>query len=80
MSANGWLQILLYSLVILAVTKPLGIYMFHVFEGDQQPLPRFLGPIERARCIGSAGSIPRSSRDGQSIHSRSSCLAPLRWW
>jgi len=47
MSANGWLQILLYSLVILAVTKPLGIYMFHVFEGDQQPLPRFFGPIER---------------------------------
>ena len=47
MSANGWLQILLYSLVILAVTKPLGIYMFRVFEGDQQPLPRFFGPIER---------------------------------
>ena len=47
MSANGWLQILLYSLVILAVTKPLGIYMFRVLEGDQQPLPRFFGPIER---------------------------------
>jgi potassium-transporting ATPase potassium-binding subunit len=47
MSVNGWLQILLYSLVILAVTKPLGSYMFRVFEGDQQPLPRFLGPIER---------------------------------
>ena len=47
MSANGWFQILLYSLVILAVTKPLGIYMFRVFEGEQQPLPRFFGPIER---------------------------------
>ena len=47
MSANGWLQILLYSLVILAVTKPLGIYIFRVLEGDQQPLPRFFGPIER---------------------------------
>jgi K+-transporting ATPase ATPase A chain len=47
MSANGWLQILLYSLVILALTKPLGVYMFRVFEGDQQPLPRFFGPIER---------------------------------
>jgi K+-transporting ATPase ATPase A chain len=47
MSANGWLQILLYSLVILALTKPLGIYMYRVFEGDQQPLPRFFGPIER---------------------------------
>jgi K+-transporting ATPase ATPase A chain len=47
MSLNGWLQILIFFLVILAVTKPLGIYMFRVFEGDQQPLPRFLGPIER---------------------------------
>lgn len=47
MSANGWLQILLYALVILAITKPLGIYMFRVFEGDAQPLPRFFGPIER---------------------------------
>src|SRR5262245_22044874 len=47
MSINGWLQILSFFLVILAVTKPLGIYMFRVFEGDQQPLPRFFGPIER---------------------------------
>jgi K+-transporting ATPase ATPase A chain len=47
MSVNGWLQILLYFIVILAVTKPLGIYMFRIFEGDQQPLPRFFGPIER---------------------------------
>jgi K+-transporting ATPase ATPase A chain len=47
MSANGWLQILVFFLATLAVTKPLGIYMFRVFEGDQQPLPRFFGPIER---------------------------------
>src|SRR3989442_2367866 len=47
MSINGWLQISLYFLVILAVTKPLGIYMFRVFEGELQPLPRFFGPIER---------------------------------
>jgi len=47
MSVNGWVQILLYSLVILAVTKPLGIYMFRVFEGDRQPFPRVFGPIER---------------------------------
>ena len=28
-----------------ALTKPLGLYMFRVLEGDQQPLPRFFGPI-----------------------------------
>lgn len=47
MSVNGWMQILLYSLTILAVTKPLGNYMFRVFEGDQQPLPHLFGSIER---------------------------------
>ncbi len=48
MTLNGWLQILLFSLVVLALTKPLGLYMFRVFEGDSQPLPRVFGPIERA--------------------------------
>ena len=47
MTANGWLQILLFSAVILLLTKPLGLYMFRVFEGERQPLPRFLGRVER---------------------------------
>jgi K+-transporting ATPase ATPase A chain len=47
MTLIGWAQILLYALVIFALTKPLGIYMFRVLEGDRQPLPRFFGPIER---------------------------------
>jgi K+-transporting ATPase ATPase A chain len=47
MTSIGWIQILLYSVVIFAVTKPLGIYMFRVLEGDRQPLPRFLGPMQR---------------------------------
>src|SRR5215469_4878618 len=47
MTLNGWIQILLFALIIFAITKPLGIYMFRVFEGDKQPLPRFFAPIER---------------------------------
>ncbi|MGE0519757.1 MAG: potassium-transporting ATPase subunit KdpA [Candidatus Binatia bacterium] len=47
MTAAGWLQILLYSAVILALTKPLGVYLHRVFEGGRQPLPRVFGPIER---------------------------------
>jgi K+-transporting ATPase ATPase A chain len=47
MTLIGWAQILLYVIVIFALTKPLGIYMFRVLEGDRQPLPRFFGPIER---------------------------------
>jgi K+-transporting ATPase ATPase A chain len=48
MTLIGWAQILLYAVVIFALTKPLGIYMFRVLEGDRQPLPRLFGPIERA--------------------------------
>ena len=47
MTANGWAQILLFALIVFALVKPLGIYMFRVFEGGKQPLPRFFGPIER---------------------------------
>ena len=47
MSFNGWVQILLFALIIFAVTKPLGIYMFRVFEGERRPAARFFGPIER---------------------------------
>ncbi|MCI0672341.1 MAG: potassium-transporting ATPase subunit KdpA, partial [Myxococcaceae bacterium] len=47
MTAIGWAQVALFSLIILALTKPLGNYMFRVFEGEQQPLPRVFGPVER---------------------------------
>ena len=47
MTTIGWIQILLFAIVIFAVTKPIGIYMFRIFEGERQPLPRFFGPIER---------------------------------
>jgi potassium-transporting ATPase potassium-binding subunit len=32
-TANGWAQIALYSLVLLAVTKPVGIYLLRVYDG-----------------------------------------------
>src|SRR6266542_3622451 len=47
MTFNGWLQIGLYALVVLAITKPLGLYMYRVFEGERQPLPRVFGALER---------------------------------
>ena len=46
MTAIGGMQIFLYVALIFAITKPLGFYMFRVFEGSRQPLPRFFGPIE----------------------------------
>jgi len=50
MTTNGWIQILLYAGVILAVTKPMGNYMYRVFEGERQPLLKFFGSIERLMC------------------------------
>jgi potassium-transporting ATPase potassium-binding subunit len=47
MTANGWIQILVFFLAVLALTKPVGVYLFRVFEGDKQPLPRILGRLER---------------------------------
>jgi len=44
MNLNGWLQIAFYSLVLLLVTKPLGIYMLKVYDGSL----RWLGPVETA--------------------------------
>ena len=43
MTANGWLQILFYCVVLLAVTKPMGMYMLKVYDGSY----RWLGFLER---------------------------------
>ena len=47
MTVNGFLQLAVYFLVLLAVTKPLGIYMTKVFSGEKTFSSRVLGPIER---------------------------------
>jgi K+-transporting ATPase ATPase A chain len=44
---NGLLQFLLYILILLAITKPLGVFMARVFSGEQMLLGKILGPIER---------------------------------
>jgi len=47
MTALGLYQILFYFLVILALTKPLGVFMAHVFEGERTFLHPLLRPLER---------------------------------
>ena len=47
MTANGWLQLVLFFLVLLAVTKPLGVYMAKLFAGDRVWTSRLMGPLER---------------------------------
>ncbi len=47
MTLIGWIQILVYVGVILALTRPFGAFLYRVYEGERQPLPRLLGPLER---------------------------------
>jgi len=47
MTQNGWFQIGVFLLVILAITKPLGIYMARVFEREKTFLDFLFRPIER---------------------------------
>ncbi|MCB4803801.1 K+-transporting ATPase ATPase A chain [Methylobacterium brachiatum] len=48
MTLNGWMQIALYCAVVLALVKPLGLYMTRVFNGERTPLSPILAPVERA--------------------------------
>ena len=47
MSANGWFQIFLFLGVILLLTKPVGVFLFRVFERKKTFLDPVLRPIER---------------------------------
>jgi potassium-transporting ATPase potassium-binding subunit len=47
MSANGWLQILLFLVLVFLVTKPMGIFMAHVFNRERTFMDPVLRPIER---------------------------------
>jgi potassium-transporting ATPase potassium-binding subunit len=47
MTVNGWLQIIVYLAVLLAITKPVGVFMARVFSRERTFLDPVLRPIER---------------------------------
>jgi K+-transporting ATPase ATPase A chain len=47
MSANGWLQFAVFSLILLASVRPVGIYLARVLEGERTWLDPVLRPVER---------------------------------
>jgi len=47
MTANGWLQFAIYSIVLLLTVKPVGIYLTRVLEGERTWLDPILRPFER---------------------------------
>jgi len=48
MTLIGWLEILLYCAIIVALVKPLGGYMTRVFNGERTILSHILQPVEAA--------------------------------
>ena len=54
MTFIGWIQIAVFIVTILALTKPLGIYLHKVLEGESVLLAKVFGPVERLtyRIIG----------------------------
>jgi K+-transporting ATPase ATPase A chain len=47
MTWNGWLQIALFVVIVVALVKPLGLYMTKVFNGERTFLSPVLRPVER---------------------------------
>jgi K+-transporting ATPase ATPase A chain len=47
MTLNGWLQILFFFLVVVLVTKPMGVFMAKVFNRERTFLDPVMRPVER---------------------------------
>src|SRR6516165_4218305 len=48
MTISGWVQIALFGVIIVLITRPLGGYMTRVFAGERTFLSPVLRPVERA--------------------------------
>src|SRR5579884_4164651 len=46
MTLNGWIQIAIFSAIIIAIAKPIGGYMTRVFNGERSLLTPILRPLE----------------------------------
>src|SRR5690349_5527643 len=47
MTINGWIQILLFAAIVVALVRPLGSFMTRVFNGERNFLSPVLVPVER---------------------------------
>ena len=48
MTISGWVQIALFSVIVILITRPLGGYMTRVFAGERTFFSPVLRPVERA--------------------------------
>jgi len=47
MTIQGWILILGFFAILIAITKPMGMWLFVLYEGRRTPLHAVLGPVER---------------------------------
>ncbi len=48
MNASGWTQLILFSVILLALTKPMGLYLVRVLDAQGRTfLDPVLKPVER---------------------------------
>ena len=47
MTLNGWLQIIVYLIILVLLVKPLGLFMAKVYQGERTFLSPVISPIER---------------------------------
>ncbi len=46
MNMSEWLQTIIFFIVLLSLTKPMGVFMMHVYQGERTFLSPILNPIE----------------------------------
>jgi len=61
MNVQGWLLIAAFVGMVVLVAKPMGIWLFAIFEGHRTPLHVVLGPVERG-FYAAAGVDPAQDR------------------
>ena len=64
MTVIGWIQILLYCAIVVALVKPLGWYMTRVFNGESHLSVPGAAPGRSAGFTGSAASMRSASSIG----------------
>jgi K+-transporting ATPase ATPase A chain len=61
MTVQGWALILLSTAIIIALAKPMGLWLFALYEGRRTPFHAVLGPVERG-FYRLAGIDPRAEQ------------------
>ena len=62
MTIAGWTLILVFTALTVALARPMGAWLFALYEGRETPLHRLLGPIERG-FYRLGGIDPRAEQD-----------------